>query len=205
MISLLKIVANYFCADTVQNFQKSFSPEIGKKIASNLISITDESQSREGFNSCAVDLEGSPAQKKKVVEKGNLTSFLYDTYTATKENRLTTANFFRKSGKLTSGPAPTNFYIEAGESSHHEMVKELKKGFFVEQVDLIRETQKGVCLKVNVRSVEKGTFSSDVTKGVLEIELQEFFKKALLVGAESCFGEGFGSPEILFDTISISS
>jgi hypothetical protein len=75
----------------------------------------------------------------------------------------------------------------------------------VEQVDLIRETQKGVCLKVNVRSVEKGTFSSDVTKGVLEIELQEFFKKALLVGAESCFGEGFGSPEILFDTISISS
>lgn len=100
MISLLKIVANYFCADTVQNFQKSFSPEIGKKIASNLISITDESQSREGFNSCAVDLEGSPAQKKKVVEKGNLTSFLYDTYTATKENRLTTANFFRKSRKI---------------------------------------------------------------------------------------------------------
>ncbi|MGB8218051.1 MAG: TldD/PmbA family protein [Candidatus Methanoperedens sp.] len=90
-------------ADNVQKGRSSLVGKINSLIAAEDLSIIDDGTLSGGLGTSSCDDEGTASQKIAVVNKGVLSSFLYDCYTAGKEKRVSTGNAVR--GSYTSTPS----------------------------------------------------------------------------------------------------
>jgi len=107
---------------------------IGKKIASDLVTIVDDGTQPKGLGSKPFDGEGVPTQNRVIVEKGVLKGFLYNTIVAKRAGVKSTANASRDGYTSLPGIGAHNFYMAAGESAPQEIVKATKKGLYLNGV-----------------------------------------------------------------------
>ncbi len=102
----------------------------GEKIASDLVNVWDDGIIIKGLGSIPFDGEGIPTQRKKIIHQGVLTSFLYNTYTARKAKTKSTGNA-RRGYDTTPYISPMNFFLENGDKSPEDLIKNTSKGFYV--------------------------------------------------------------------------
>lgn len=105
---------------------------MGKRVASEAITVTDDPLRRRGPASRPFDGEGVQGEKLFMVEQGVLNHWLLST-SAARELGLATNGRGARSGSSV-GPSPTNFAIEAGDTSPEEMIRSLKSGFYVNEL-----------------------------------------------------------------------
>ncbi len=121
-------------ADHVQREQSALKGKIGEKVASNLVSIYDDGLMTEGLQTWKFDDEGVPHQKTPIVENGILRHYLYDCYTAKKDEVESTGNALRR-GEMSYMTTPvieaTNFRIESGNRSSDDLIQEVGNGMLV--------------------------------------------------------------------------
>ena len=84
-------------AENVQKNRSSLEGKIGEEIAPSELSMVDDGLRDGGIGTSPSDDEGTPSQKVELIRKGELTSFLYDHHTASKEGILSTGNATRPS------------------------------------------------------------------------------------------------------------
>lgn len=118
-------------ADYVQRNQSALKGKIGKKVASEVVTIYDDGLLEGGLRTWKFDGEGVPQQKTIIIEKGFLRDFIYDNYTAKKEGKESTGNAFRAGYLSTPNVETTNFHFEAGEKSPEELIGEVDEGLLV--------------------------------------------------------------------------
>lgn len=97
------------------NVQKGRSNLIGKKgdiIANEKLSIYDDGLLEGGIETGIADDEGVASQKNTVLENGTFISYLYDTYTAGKDDVESTGNASRNSYLSTPSVGTRNFIID---------------------------------------------------------------------------------------------
>lgn len=121
-------------ADYVQRNQSALKDKVGRKVASEKVSIYDDGLMDGGIRTWRFDGEGVPQQKTLVVEKGVLQSFIYDNYTAKKEGKESTGNGARPGYLSTPSVDSTNFHILPGKKSAEELVREAGDGLLVYSV-----------------------------------------------------------------------
>jgi len=102
------------------------SNKIGKKIADEKFSITDNALIDYAASSSIYDGEGVPHQVTPIIESGVLKNFLYDLDTAGRAGKKTTGN--------GAGCAATNLIVKEGSIPFNEMVKNVKEGLLVHSV-----------------------------------------------------------------------
>ncbi len=124
-------LVNAIKVDSVQRNQSPFKGKIGEKIASENLSIYDDGLFDGGLRTSIFDGEGVPHQKTAVIEKGVLTNFLYDNYSAKKEGKESTGNASRAGYLSTPGIDTTNFHIKPGNKTAEEMLSEVDDGLIV--------------------------------------------------------------------------
>jgi PmbA protein len=120
-------------ADWVQKGRSPMSNKIGVEIASQSISLVDDGTMYRGWRTRPFDDEGHPTQKTILIEKGVLRNYLYDTYTALKDNVESTGNAYRQRYWVPPQPLPSNLILSEGTASPEEMVQETKRGIFIEE------------------------------------------------------------------------
>ena len=118
-------------ADYVQRNQSAFKGKIGKKVASEIVTVYDDGLFNGGLRTWKFDGEGVPQQKTPVIEKGVLSSFIYDNYAAMKEGKESTGNASRAGYLSTPNVAATNFRIMPGNKSSEDLISGLKEGILV--------------------------------------------------------------------------
>ena len=118
-------------ADNVQRNQSPFKSKLGEKVASDNLTIYDDGLFPGGLRTWAFDGEGAPHQKTAVIEKGILTNFLYDNYSAQKEGKESTGNASRAGYLSTPSIDTTNFHIMPGNKTSDEMLSEVDDGLIV--------------------------------------------------------------------------
>jgi PmbA protein len=84
-----------------------------------------------GLRTSQSDGEGVPHQETPIIEKGILRNFIYDSYTAKKENRESTGNAARAGYLSTPTVEATNFHIMPGYESPEELIREVNEGLLV--------------------------------------------------------------------------
>jgi len=109
-----------FSAENVQRKRSMLAGKIGERIFDKSLNIIDDASLKHGLMSFSFDGEGVRAQKKKVVEKGVLKSFLYDTYTANKENKKSTGNALRGSYHAMPKIGASNFLLSGNKLESEE-------------------------------------------------------------------------------------
>ncbi|MFQ6065084.1 MAG: TldD/PmbA family protein [Candidatus Bathyarchaeia archaeon] len=122
-------------ADQVQRQRSPLVGKLNQQIASEVLTMKDDGRLPRATGSKIFDDEGAPTTKTPIIEKGVLRSFLYDTYTAKKENRESTGNAARNvllqlvpKYRLEPFIGPTNIVIEPGTNSKDEIVEDVKNG-----------------------------------------------------------------------------
>jgi PmbA protein len=107
--------------------------KLGTKIASDLVTVVDDGTLPGALGSRPFDAEGLPTRKKTVVEKGELKSYLLDTYSGKKLGMPSTSNASRSVGE-PPGVAPTNFYLAPGAHSPEEIIGSVEAGLYITEL-----------------------------------------------------------------------
>lgn len=92
---------------------------LGKKIGSDILTITDDPFVKRGLGSRVYDGEGMTTRKRVLIEKGVLKEYLIDCYYA------------RKLGVDPTGGSTSNIVFECGSKSVDELVADVSKGILV--------------------------------------------------------------------------
>lgn len=108
--------------------------KVDLKIASELVSIIDDGTRPRSLRSKPFDGEGVPTQKRILVDKGILKGFMYNTIVAKRAGVKSTGNASRGGFKSLPGIGAHNFYMEAGESTQEEIIRDTKKGLYLKGV-----------------------------------------------------------------------
>jgi PmbA protein len=100
--------------------------KLGKKIADDGFTITDNPLIDYAGSSATYDGEGVPHRVTPLIEDGILKNFLYDLDTAGRAGVQTTGNGV--------GCSPTNLVIKEGNTAYDDMVKNTREGLIVHNV-----------------------------------------------------------------------
>jgi PmbA protein len=107
--------------------------KLGTKIASEQVTVIDDGTLPAALGSRPFDGEGLPTRKKIVVERGELKTYLLDTYSGKKLGMKSTGNAARSVGEAP-GVAPANFYLASGAYSPESIIRSVKSGFYVTEL-----------------------------------------------------------------------
>jgi len=126
--SLLYYTSYAFSAFQVDSGLSFFIDKIGKKVASDIVTIEDDGSMVNGFGSRKFDDEGMPIEKNKLIENGVLMNYLHNTSTAKKFNTESTGN----AGLVD--PVPWNIVLKQGDSKFEKMISSVKRGLYITNV-----------------------------------------------------------------------
>lgn len=121
-------------ADLASKKLSVYSGRLGEKVASELISVIDDSTIPNKRGSFVFDDEGTPSQKTLLVDKGVLVNFMYDNLSAMREGKESTGNGRRESYRQKPIPRMTNTLIAPGKSDPEEIVSSVDKGLLVKKM-----------------------------------------------------------------------
>lgn len=180
-------------ADVVQEGVSVYSGKLGEKIASELITVIDDPTIPNMRGSYLFDDEGTPSQRTILIENGIVVNYLYDKYTAIKENKKSTGNGRRQSYEHYPIPRMSNTFIAPGKHSPQEIVRSVDKGFFVKKMgggqvntvtgEFVFEVQEGYI-------IENGSVGEPVRGALLIGTGQEILKNIDMVGSDLGFSIG---------------
>ena len=107
--------------------------KLATQIGSELLTVIDDGAIPGALGSRPFDAEGLPVKKKTVVEKGELKSYLLDTYSGKKLGMASTGNASRSVGE-PPGVSPANFYLVPGTDSPEQIIASVKSGLYVTEM-----------------------------------------------------------------------
>lgn len=119
------------CADSVQRGRSPLKDRVGSRVLSENLTVVDDGTYPGLSGTRSFDDEGVPTKRKVVFDRGVLTTFLYDSYTAHIEGRSSTGNAFRRGPYTTPAPWISNLIVEPGNGSLEDVVRDMKKGVVV--------------------------------------------------------------------------
>lgn len=205
--NFLGIIAPALSAEAVQKGKSLFAKKLGQDVAAPQISIIDDGQMPGGILSAPFDGEGAPTQKTSVIEKGKLKTFLHNKYTATKDGVSSTGNATRVSFKSTPEVGTTNFYIDKGDISREELLKDVKKGFYITEV-MGMHTANPISGDFSVGAsgiwIENGEFTTPVRGVAIAGNISELLKSVEAVASDLTFFVGKGAPTLRIAKMTIS-
>ncbi len=105
---------------------------LNKKLGPDNFNLYDDGTLKGGVGEIAFDDEGNPPHKSPIVQDGVLTHFIHDQVTAREMGDHPTGNARRESYKRMIYVRMTNTYIDPGDYTFEEMIKETGDGIFLE-------------------------------------------------------------------------
>jgi len=127
---LIEPIIHLVNSKNVQKGLSKFKNKLNDSISSELLTVFDDGTINGGLMSSNFDREGVPHKKTIIIDSGILKSYLYNNYSANKDQLQSTGN---ASGSYRSIPSisPTNLMLEPGSSKLSQIITSLSKGILV--------------------------------------------------------------------------
>jgi len=203
----LNAASSLFSSDFVQKGKSALADKLGKTVASSLITLIDDGTLPGGLATSPFDAEGTPTRETILINKGNLNTFLFNTYTANKGKANSTGNAARGGFAGIPVVGTTNLYIKPGDSSEDKLIGSIQKGFYLTRV-MGMHTVNPISAEFSVGAagilIENGKKTTPVRGVTIAGNLIELLKSIIAVGNNLEFTGSTGSPSLLIKEISIS-
>ena len=176
---------------------------MGKKVAAENITVTDDPFRRRGSNSRPFDGEGIAGVPLVPVEKGVLTTWLLSSSVARELGLETNGRGVRASSSVN--PSCTNLAIEPGESSPEDMLASVKSGFYVTElfghgVDLVTgDYSRGA----SGFWIENGAIAYPVSEITIASNLKDMFLR-MTPASDLDRNYGIAAPTLLIEGMTIA-
>lgn len=116
--------------DHVHKGASVYADKIGKRVASTVVSASDDPTWVGLWGSYEYDDEGTPSQHTVLIENGILHNYLYARHEAMKDAVASTGNGRRQSFRSMPVPRMSNTYIDPGEDDPAEILRSTRKGLY---------------------------------------------------------------------------
>ena len=107
--------------------------KMGEQLFPANVTIIDDPFRARGLRSRPFDAEGQIPQKRNVIDKGVLTTWLMDLRSARQLKLRSTGHASRSPGGVPS-PSASNFYMDAGVLNPLQLIRDIKQGFYVTEL-----------------------------------------------------------------------
>lgn len=126
---LLGLLASCIVGDAVYREQSYLARRLGTRVASDKVTIIDDPTLARGPASRSYDGEGRKARRNIVVKKGELKTFLLDTYSARKLSMDPTGS--GGGGGGIPHATTTNFVLRNGRTTPKNLLRGIERGLYV--------------------------------------------------------------------------
>ncbi|MCG8541340.1 MAG: TldD/PmbA family protein [Clostridia bacterium] len=210
--TLLEAYSSIFSAESVQKRLSLLKGKINEKIAKDIITLTDDPFMEGGVMTRSFDGEGVASESKNIIEKGVLKNYLHNLKSAKKDGVKSKGNGYKGSYKSTVSIAPTNMYIQKGNSRLEDMVGGMERGLMIIDLQGIHSGTNPVSgdfsLSAHGYLIEDGKISKPVNQITLSGNFYDLIKEVIEVGNDLKFtfpGGGYiGSPSLKIRELSVS-
>ena len=121
-------------ATSVARNASVFCGKLGEKVASEVVTAIDDGTIENAWGSANIDDEGNPQQRRVLIEKGILKSYMVDELNARRMNCANTASSRRESYKYAPTSRMSNTYIDNGESTFEEIIAATEYGLYAKSM-----------------------------------------------------------------------
>lgn len=209
MCSLLGSLVGLFNGENVYKGISLFKDKLNQQVFDKKITIVDNPLKKDGLSSTPFDDEGVASITKTIVEKGTLKMFLHNQKSASMMNTVSTGNGFKSGYASSVGIRPTNFYIQAGECSFDDLLKQMNDGLIVDELNGLHAGLNPISTDFSLQAsgfvVENGRIVRPVNLITVAGNFIEMMKEVEGVGNDTYDSlSGIGSPSLLFNSLSIS-
>lgn len=180
-------------ADLAQHGLSVYSHQLGREVASSLVTVIDDATLPYRRGSYGFDDEGTPSQRTVLVDKGILRSYMYDKLTARRDGVTSTGNGRRDSYRHRPIPRMSNTLIVPGNALPDEVVKSTLRGLFVKRMgggqvntvtgDFVFEVQEGYM-------IENGSVGEPVREATLTGSGPEVLRAIDMIASDLGFSIG---------------
>ncbi len=206
------IMGNIFSAaegDAIYRNASFFAGMLGEQVAGHNITVVDDGtmvlDGIGGFGTSPFDGEGLPTRRTVLVERGILTNYVMNTYTARKLGLRSTGNASRG---LAGNPGigAHNFYLEPGTETPEEIILDVQSGLYVTEVMGF-----GVNLVTGDYSqgasgmwIENGEIAYPVEEITIAGNLKDMYKNIVAIGNDLVFRGASAAPTIRVEGMMIA-
>lgn len=128
--SLLGLLAGCVTGGAVWRKSSYLAERLDTRIASDLVTVIDDPLIPRAPGSQAFDGEGLRARRNVLVERGTLSSFLLDSYSARKLDMQSTASAARsRGGGVAAGTS--NLFLQPGTIPVEQLLRDTERAFYV--------------------------------------------------------------------------
>ena len=213
MRSLLSVFSSAFSAKAVLDGMSRLKGLEGEKIASDIVTITDDPQREGNAVGTNFDAEGVATHRKAVVEAGVLKTFLHNRETALAMGKETTANASKAGYSSPIGIRPYSFAIEPGDKSRDELFALAGDGIYITEINGLHAGANPVSGDFSLQSagflIKDGKKAGSVKGFTVAGNFFELLKNISALGDKLERGvvtgfTGFCSPDVLVPDMSVA-
>jgi TldD protein len=183
-------------ADQFVRDRSYLKPMLGQQVGPEILTIVDNGAYPGAWSEIYCDDEGQPAQRTVLVDHGQFVGALHDRDTAAVLGALPTGNARRSDFLSRSFVRMTNTYVEPGESTLDELVKEAQNGVLLESGTAGIEDPQGGQMQIKARKghlIENGKVTDLVSSMAMSGRVLEFLAAIRGVSGKEDFALDAGS------------
>jgi TldD protein len=118
-------------ADSVISGESILTGKLGKEVGSGKVTIYDDPTLTDAYGSLKYDSEGTPAQKRLLIDRGILRSYILNREAAAKLNLEPNGGARAQGYSFRPIPRMSNTYVAAGDYSFEEIIEDIDVGVYV--------------------------------------------------------------------------
>ena len=174
----------------------AFSELMGKKVASEGVTVVDDGTIPDRRGSLTIDDEGTPSSSTTLIEDGILVGLIQDRQNSRLMGKHSTGNGRRESYAHTPMPRMTNTYMAGGNYDPMEIINSVQKGLYAVnfgggQVDIT--SGKFVFSATEAYLIENGKVTSPVKGATLIGNGPDCLTKVSMIGNDMSLDPGIGT------------
>ena len=121
-------------ATSVALGQSQFTGKLGQKIANEKVTAIDDGTIPGAWGSINIDDEGTPAQRKVLIENGVLRSYMIDKFNGRRMGMASTGSSRRQSYRFTPTSRMTNTDIARGQDKDADIIASIAYGLYAKEM-----------------------------------------------------------------------
>ena len=213
MANMLSAFSGIFSSENAQKGLSLLKGREGEKIAADIVTLVDDPFNPESAMPINFDAEGSPTRKKNVIDKGILTTLLYNLKTAAIGGVKTTGNASKAWYSSNIGIRPFTFSISAGDITEEELLEKAGSGVYINDVSGLHAGADPVSGDFSLQSsgfmIEDGRKTTPVKSFTVAGNFYDLLKNITAVASNAelrnPFGiTAFGSPSVLVTGLTVA-
>jgi TldD protein len=173
-----------------------YTGRLGEKVASDICTVVDDATLPNKRGSYNMDDEGTPGQRKVLIENGILRGYMTDHLNAHLMGLPLTGNGRRESYHHIPCPRMSCFFMEAGQSDPKEIIKSVNRGVYAAnfsggQVDITNGNF--VFMLTEGYMIEGGKLAAPIRGATLIGNGPDALTKVTMVGSDLKLDPGIGT------------